>query len=569
MMDASRAAFGWRRCLGVGAVLGSLALVAAAQTPGAIRPVIPTPEELAPKAAPPSSDQQELPKRPAPPRELAKPQEELSLDVRRYTVSDRAPAQLIAALPVLTAPYVGPRRSYEDLVNAAAEVTRYLQRDLGYYLGYAYIPEQAPRDGVIRIEILEGRLDRVELVWRDDLPVKREVVEGYLKALRPGEILRVRDLERVVFLVNDLRGINARFEVTAGSQPGTATLVVTPQPEPRYSGRVDLDDYGARYLGQARAGVLGYANSLFGLGDSLTANLLASKGLQFALVGVNLPVGSDGVRLGATVSAVRYRLSGLPIEAKGDATSISAYGLYPWIRSRNLNLFMLGTLDANRYTDRTLVETHKTIRRVVFGLTGDLRDSVAGGAVNTFDANVTRGRVGYAGGAPSGLDDSPSFTKLVLGFNRLQNLLEGRWLLYLSLRAQRALANLDVNEQFRIGGPDAVRAFAPGEGSADSGEVATIELRLLPPESVFGRVARELVGSVFYDAGWVSFRHDRSQRPASFVNSASYGGAGLAVSWERPGQYALRASVAKPVHGVPTSDAPRSVRFYLQLTRAF
>ena len=39
-----------------------------------------------------------------------------------------------ATLPRLTAPFVGKQRSFEDLVNAAAEVTRFLQRDLPFLL---------------------------------------------------------------------------------------------------------------------------------------------------------------------------------------------------------------------------------------------------------------------------------------------------------------------------------------------------------------------------------------------------------------------------------------------------
>ncbi|MFX8988270.1 hypothetical protein ABTN23_19515, partial [Acinetobacter baumannii] len=85
---------------------------------------------------------------------------------------------------------------------AAAEVTRYLQRELGYYLGYAYVPEQAPQGGVVRIAILEGRLDKVELIWRNNVPVNSAIVEAYLARLEPGSILKVRDVERVVFLVN-------------------------------------------------------------------------------------------------------------------------------------------------------------------------------------------------------------------------------------------------------------------------------------------------------------------------------------------------------------------------------
>ena len=162
---------------------------------------------------------------PAPPvpRELGKPGEELTIDVTAYSVDESAPAPLRAALPELTKRFTGAGRSYEDLVNAASAVTRFLQRELGYYLGYAYLPEQVPVNGVIRIAVLEGRLDEVILNWPDKMPVERSVVEAYLARLVPGEILRVRDVERIVFLVNDLRGLNARFEVKAGRTPGTAS----------------------------------------------------------------------------------------------------------------------------------------------------------------------------------------------------------------------------------------------------------------------------------------------------------------------------------------------------------
>ena len=96
--------------------------------------LLPTPAQLLPRPAL-STDAADLPPQPQPPRELEKPQEELRLDVRAYVLSANAPAALVAALPQMLAPYTGPQRSFEDLVNAAADVTRYLQRDAGYYPG--------------------------------------------------------------------------------------------------------------------------------------------------------------------------------------------------------------------------------------------------------------------------------------------------------------------------------------------------------------------------------------------------------------------------------------------------
>ncbi len=548
----------------------------AQQPPERPLPVVPTPSELAPRALPSLADTPGLPPQPVP-RELAKPQDDIAIDVTAYAVSPDAPPELRAALPALTAAYVGRGRSYEDLVNAATEVTRFLQRELGYYLGYAYLPEQTPEGGVIRIALLEGRLDRVELNWRDGLPVKREVVEAYLARLKPGDILRVREVERVVFLLNDLRGITARFDVKTGSVPGTATLVVTPTAEARWTGKLDVDLNGSRFLGTERIGGLVSGNSLLSRGDALTLNALTSfdRGLSFALAGYTLPIGSDGLKVGASISAVRYQLDEeeFPLDVNGDALNLTAYALYPLVRSRNLNTFVVGSFEHKRYEDRrdvTRSEDKKRVDSLTLGTTGDFRDSLLSGGVNTYEANIALGRVRYPGGTPAGLDDDEHYRKLMLAFSRLQNIVDQRLLLYIALRAQQAFSNLDTTEQFRLGGPDGVRGFAPGEGTGDSGQLMTLELRLLPPESWLGSLSREVVFGVFYDAGRVKFRHDASSRPAGFDNAATYTAAGLAVSWVRPGGYALRASLAKPLVGTPRADArERDPRLYLQFSKLF
>lgn len=536
------------------------------ETPG----VVPRPSELAPPVVPRGASG-ELPARPVP-REVAKPQDDVTLDVARYAVDDDAPAALKAALPALTAPYVGAARGYEDLANAAAEVTRFLQRDLGYYLGYAYLPEQSPAGGVVRIAVLEGRLDRVELNWRDDLPVRREVVEAYLARLKPGDVLRVRDVERVVFLVNDLRGLTARFEVKAGRAPGTAALVVTPTPEARWSGKVDVDVNGSRFLGTERiGGVVGYA-SPFGRGDGITATALSSfgSGLRFALLGYVTPVGSDGLKLGATVSGVEYQLDRKTFDLglNGSAINVTAYGLYPWIRSRNLNLFGLVSLEWKRYTDRQDVAasvTRKTVESLGVGVTGDFRDALLTGGVSTYEANLSTGRVRYDGGRDGQLDDDERYVKALLALTRLQNVVDNRLLLYLAARAQLTGQRLDTTEQFRLGGPDGVRAFAPGEATGDRGVLLTAELRLLPPEAWLGQRAREFVFALFYDIGRRSLRSG-----APDDESRTYAGAGLSVAWERPREWALRASLASPITGTPRGDPRvRDPRLYLQLTRQF
>ncbi len=556
------------------AVWLALAGPTAAQTPPVRTPdVVPPPSGLAPPLHQPDADDPR-PRR-DPPRELAKPDDDVRLDVRAYVVDDDAPAELRAALPALTARYTGSQRSFEDLIAAVTEVTRYLQRDLGYYLGYAYLPEQEPTDGVVRIAVLEGRLDQVVLNWRDGLAVDRAVIEGYLARLQPGAVLRVRDVERVVYLVNDLRGVSTRFEVRAGSRPGTATLVVTPLPESRWAGRVELDANGSKPLGEYRVGGLLQMNSPFGRGDGFTANALASHtgGLAFALLGYTTPVGSDGLKLGASLSGVRYQLDReqFPLDLHGTAFTFNAYGLYPVLRSRNLNLFALASLEHKQYEDRNINSgTRKSVDALVLGATGDFRDSVLGGGVNTYELNLAGGRLRYPDGRSSALDDDENFTKLVYGFTRLQDLVTGRALVYMALRGQYAANNLDTTEQFRVGGPDGVRAYASGEGTGDIGTVATLELRVLPPEAWLGRMAREFVFSAFADAGYVQYRHRGrvNADPNARRNHARFGGVGLGLAWVRPDAYALRLSVARQAAGTPSSDG-KDVRVYLQAAMLF
>ena len=536
--------------------------------------VVPTPAELVPRA-PIVTDPSQLPDARRLPRQLAEP-EALTLQVRGYTVADDAPPALRAALERITAPYVGADKHFEDLINAADDVTRFLNRELGYYLAYAYIPEQTPQEGRVRIEIVEGRLDRVVLRWPDTpLPVRREVIDSYLAKLQPGAVLKVRDVERVVFLVNDLRGVAVRFDVQPGDRPGTSQLVVTPGVDPSPVGKVDVDTNGSRFLGSQRLGGLWAWNSPAGRGDALTVNGLVSSngGLRFGLASYTLPLGSDGLKVGGSLSYIHYKLdeSDFPLGVNGDAVAGGAFALYPWVRSRNLNVFVVGALNHTRATDRkdaAGVSDRRDLDSLTLGTTGDLRDGLLSGGVNSYEVNLTSGRVRYPDNRPAGLDDAASYRKLTLAFNRLQNLLTSRLLLYAALRSQKALSNLDTSEQFRLGGPDGVRAFAPGEGTGDSGWLLTAELRLVPPEAWVGRFARESVVSLFYDTGRVTFRHDPSQRPANFENTASFSGGGLALSWARGSDYALRMSLGWPTNGTPKSDPKeRSPRLYLQFSK--
>lgn len=520
-----------------------------------------------------------LPDQPAPPRELGKPADDITMDVTSYVVDDTAPQALKAALAELTEPFTGKDRSYEDLVNAVAAVTRYLQRDMGLYLGYAYLPEQKPEGGTVRIAVLEGRLDQVILNWRDDIPVEKSVVEAHLMRLRSGDVLRVKDVERVVFLLNDLRGLSARFEIKQGRYPGTASLVVTPTPEATISGKAEFDANGSRYSGIYRLGATATVASPLQRGDGLvlSGQTTTTGGLKFLLAGYTLPVGNDGLKVGVSVSHVQYQLSDdVPLDLHGTATATTGYAIYPVVRSRNLNMFAQLSIEQREFLDQkgdlSGADIKKRARELRLGVAGDFRDNLLTGGVSTYEAALTASQVLYRETPTPIVYTYPTrHGRLNLGFSRLQNILSNRLLAYFSFSGQWAYRNLDTTEQFGVGGPGRVRAFAPGEGTGDIGQVATMELRVLPPEMWFGRFAREMVFSAFYDWGHVTYRYDADgQLATNQADSATFSGYGIGATWERPRQFGARVSVAWPITGTPQNDTvKRSPRVFATLTKYF
>lgn len=502
-------------------------------------------QPAAPAAAAPS----------APLRELGKPEEDMALDVVAYQV-DGLPDASAARLAAITAPFTGKGRNYEDLVNATAAVTLYMQRELGYYVGFAYLPEQQAKDGIVHIAVLEGRLDQVQLNWPDTgAPVNREVLEGYLAALKPGEVIRVKDVERTVFLVNDLQGVRTRFEIGEGREPGTASLIVTPTAEPRVSGRVELDSLGSRYTGMGRiSGGLTVASPT-GRGDAVSVNALSSfsGGLAFAGVSYVSPVGASGLKLGAALSKVRYELDReyVSTDLTGTVVAASGFALYPLVRSRNLNVFSLLSYENKRFDDQEPgLATRKTSDDVQLGVVGDFRDNWLNGGVNTYELSWLQGRMKFDAADTTTTGLKRNFGKANLGYSRLQNLVAGRLQLYARYKGQIAGTTLDATERFAVGGPTGVRAFAPGEAAGDTAHVVTTELRFLPPEAWVGRFAQELAFSTFYDWGHTKLAPD-SLSPST---SRSLSGYGVGMIWARPSDFAFRLNLAWRATGEPLAD---------------
>lgn len=467
------------------------------------------------------------------------PTQDLRVEIRQFEIEGIEPAVLDRLLPKLQT-FIGSNKTYEDLSYAVTLVTRHMQSQEGFYLAYAYLPTQRLADGVLRIQVLPGRLEAVELVWSEGLPVERSVVQGQLAKLREGSILKVDEVERVLFLLNDLKGLHFTFKVKPGNQAGYAVLVVQPSVDDSVTAQISFDNYGSKAIGRDRTGVSATLNSPFGRGDSLSASHLRSLGgeLEFSLLNYSSPVGYSGLRLGASVSQLNYEFKE-PIQnsslgsLEGDSQTFGVYGLYPFIRSRNLNLFGLVNLEHGRYSDQLQggqSNVEKDLNSIEAFLSGDSRDGWMGGGISTFEVSWRYSQVNYENLPPVGLDDEPRTSVFKYNFSRLQSLLPGRILGWVSIRGQEAEHNLDSTNQCALGGARYVRAFAQGEGAGDSCMILTAEARYIMPREWLPPGVKALSVNLFYDRGTVRFREDAGPRFIETGNENDLSGYGLSLS---------------------------------------
>ncbi|MGZ8267552.1 MAG: ShlB/FhaC/HecB family hemolysin secretion/activation protein [Burkholderiales bacterium] len=512
-------------------------------------------------------------------RRAVKPPPGIKIDIKGFRFSGVSSVDE-KSLQAVVQKFVGAGKTFDDLQAAAEAVSEYLQQQ-GYFVAQAFLPEQKIADGIVEIAVLEGRLGEVKLDIDQGTPVSRNMIEGLLSRLPPGTVLHRDTIERVLFLLSDLRGMAVRSIVEPGAQPGTANLVVKVSGRKRVDGSIEFDRQGSRYTGDYRLGASLDVNSPFGRGDLLSFRGIISlpgggRSLDFGRVSYLSPVGNHGTRLGAAYSRLNYHL-GTPtfdaLDQGGRADVVSVFGLHPIIRTRNLNLFAQAAFDVrdfeDRFQGRNFVIDKKT-KLGTLGVVGDSRDAYLGGGINNFSLTYTAGHLDSSATVPgqfvSDVGLPEHYGRLNGSIARLNALAENT-VLFVSYAFQFPTKNLDISEKLSLGGPNAVRAYPLGEASADEAHIFTAEVRYGLPRAA--SIPGNVVVSAFFDLGHAKINDDPPAAQAD-SNSRTISGAGFGVTWGRQDDFLVRGSLAWRLSGRPTSEnVDRKPRLYFQAAKYF
>lgn len=486
-----------------------------------------------------------------------------------------------AELAAAFAPFIGPDKRFQELLDAAAAVKRELAQR-GYFLADVIVPEQKITNGLVTLQVLEGHLGKVQLQIDDGVSLRRSLIESYLSALVEGALIETSVVERALFQIHDLRGVAAHSSFVPGAKPGTADLIIKVSASKEFNANIDFDANGSVYTGQHRlsAGVDG--NNLFGQGDllSVRGTNAVDGDLRFARVSWLSPIGPWGSKIGGAYTDLSYRLGTPvfePLVASGSAYVSSLIGIHPFVRSRNTNFLTILQYDKRQFHDiqrTTGTETTKVSHVGSVSFSGDFRDTLGGGGINVYNLAWTSGKLEFGTAAQTAADavgrkTAGRFEKVNLSASRLQAIVD-RLALYLSYSQQFGNKNYDASEKFSLGGPSAVRAYPQGEGAGDEGYFGTLELRYrLPFEESFPGT---MVITAFHDFG----RSTLIKRPTGADLAAKsplirrISGSGVGLNWEVADDWYMRTSLAYRDTGDATADhLSRNPRLYFQFSKFF
>lgn len=463
-------------------------------------------------------------------------------------------------LAALVADFVGRGVSVRQLQIAAARITAHYRR-AGYTLARAYLPQQKMQDGVVTIEVLEGKLEGVKIDNASRL--SNEAVESRLSSVKAGDVFNKSSSERALLLLSDTPGagvVDSRF--APGSQRGESVLVTRLEGAPVIVGRIEADNHGGLYTGRNRLGVSADLNSVLGLGERFSGKVLASDAeLYNARLAAQVPVGYDGLTLGAAVSHNTYALGNTfrALDAVGRSSTAELNLRYPWVRSVDFNVYAQVGYEYRKLKDdvrstATVTEKHANVGTL--SAFGDARDGLGGGGLTQASLMWSQGQLAFDSPGAEAIDaqgakTAGSYSKLYLTAERQQRL-PADFMLNLSLRGQWTDGNLDSSEKFSLGGPYGVRAFASSEALGDKGWLGSVELRYAFSPSI--------VGSVFHDHGEVSL----NARPyLSTPNTLRRSGNGFGLTGSY-GSFDWRASVAWRDGKAGTAEPDRLPRMWAQ-----
>lgn len=412
------------------------------------------------------------------------------------------------------------------------------------YIVKVLLPEQEIKNGIIEVKIIMGKLEAIKVIGKKNRFNQKFASEIVSSAQPTDKIIHIDRLERGMLILNDTPGVHAQSLLCPGKKEGGVMVDLDVKDTPLVSGSLGYDNYGLHSTGTNRGVASIHLNDPFTIGDQISGTLIYTGLMYYGSLAYSVPVGYDGVRFGLTTGYLDYRLGKeySALHSYGNAFTAGPYISYPLIRARMKNLYLLLNYHHKKLANAGELigsSTRKVDVATVY-LNGDAYDSFLSGGYTSGGLGFSLGDINYKDNLTAAINSKTQgeYTKLTFLSSRIQRLTD-ETALNLKIAGQVALHNLDSSEQFDIGGPDGVKAYAPGDVYGDHGLVAVAEL------------SRKLRGGFkiagFYDFGYIRQRfktYPGWQGVETQRNGYALDAVGASLYWTPKSWFFAKVSVA-------------------------
>jgi hemolysin activation/secretion protein len=465
-------------------------------------------------------------------------------------------------------PYIGKSVSQADLAAIAGAISD-LYRAAGFHLSRAIVPPQDIRDGRVHVQVIEGSITEVALKGDG---AGRFGVRRLLDPVVAETPSRLATLERQLLLINARPGV--RIADTALEEIGIGTgrfrLMVDLKTWHIYTS-FGLDNLGSSSVGPWQTYATGAFNSYLTPGDTLALNLSTTPGdprdLAFGRLSYDVPVGTDGVRIGASALYSEVR-PGDERRFFNDTIRTDSFGIRGSIvplQSQGSTLTMTAAADFSNVSESDVFGPIYNDHIRTVSLTSDYRLQDNFGGNNYFTLTWRQGLdilgASHLGDKILSRDGaSGNFSVMDLWFTRYQTLSDA-WSVKVSAAGQIASGPLFTSQQFYLGGAAFGRGYGSAEISGDNGVAGSFELRFDQRLNFRYLTGYQLYSFVDAGAAW--------NDGFSYADGLSLTSAGAGIRLFLIGDLQADIAVAFPLSYRAPDNSSRSARLLFSLSNAF
>ena len=375
----------------------------------------------------------------------------------------------VDTLEAIAARYRGREVGMDDLQHLLDEVNAAYATH-GVTTAQAVLSAQAVQGGVIRVDLVEGRLGELRIVGLLDAS------EGFVRTrLRqvPGEPVDAQRLRDDLVHLNRTTDLRARALMQPGQAPGLTDIAIQVEaPSPRSFG-VFVDNAGVESTGRERIGAQGQFWGLLGVNDLLAGSLAWASGGLEGRVGYSGIVNRRNGRLGASISRNQISIidgAYTDLDITGESTSYGIDYRHPFVATQRW--LLVGSTSLSKASSSTdisgerISETDSQIATVALS-TGFRAPGV--------EINLTQAVSRVAIDEPLRATDNFIIAPGTLSW--LQQLGKSRLLARTTLGWQYASSDfVPSGNLFQLGGVGTVRGYERGVLAGPRGYYANIEL---------------------------------------------------------------------------------------------